>query len=57
LLSNAEVERGFSCMNRIKTKIRNKLLPETLNELMMIDLNGGESGEWSISRVEEWFQY
>ena len=40
--SNAEVERVDE---QNKNKIRNKLLSETLNELMMIDLNGGESGE------------
>ena len=39
--SNAGVERGFSCMNWIKTKITNRLLPETLSELMMINENGG----------------
>ena len=44
-------------MNRIKTKIRNQLLPETLSELMTIDLNGDDSGEWSLSRVYEWFTF
>jgi len=55
--SNAQVERGFSAMNRIKTKIRNKLLPETLNELMILDLNGVNSSEWALKRIPEWFSY
>ena len=38
--TNAEVERGFSAMNRIKTTERNHLLPQTLGSLIMISLNG-----------------
>jgi hypothetical protein len=55
--SNAEVERGFSTMNRIKTKIRNRLLPENLKELMVIDLVGEDSVEWIKERIDEWFNY
>jgi len=55
--TNAEVERGFSAMNRIKTDIRNRLLPEKLNDLMMISLNGGEPGQWSSERIDEWFNF
>jgi len=55
--TNAEVERGFSAMNRIKTDIRNRLLPEKLNDLMMISLNGGKSGQWSSERIDEWFNF
>ena len=45
------------CMNRIKTNIRNRLLFETLRELMMIDLNGDEPGKWSLESIPEWFKY
>ena len=38
--SNAEVERGFSAMKRIKTELRNRLLSETLDTLMTISLLG-----------------
>ena len=55
--SNAEVERGFSCMNRIKTKIRNRLLPDTLRELMLIDLVGGQPGLWAQQKIASWFSY
>ena len=39
-ISNAEVERGFSCLKRIKTLQRNRLLSESISSLMMISLNG-----------------
>ena len=38
--SNADVERGFSCMNRTKTKLRNKFSVGRLEDLIMISLNG-----------------
>ena len=38
--SNVEVERGFSALKEIKIDARNRLLDETLDHLMMIDLNG-----------------
>lgn len=42
-LSTAAVERGFSIMNAvIKNKLRNRLLPGTVNELMNISINGPE---------------
>ena len=39
-LSSVCCERGFSCMNRIKCKARNRMYVETLDCLMMIELNG-----------------
>ena len=45
--SNAEIERGFSCMARIKTDIRNRLLTETLDYLMNISNNGAKIGEYN----------
>ena len=40
--SNVEVERGFSDMNKIKTKLRNKLDAGRIQDLMSITLNGEE---------------
>ena len=40
--SNAEVERGFSEMSRIKTLLRNKLLLQNLDKLMTISWTGEE---------------
>jgi len=37
-ISNAEVERGFSAVNRIKTDLRNRLSTGKLEDLMMIHL-------------------
>jgi len=45
--SNAEVARGFSCMNRTKTHLRNKLSIGKLEYLMMISLNGEDYKTWS----------
>jgi hypothetical protein len=39
-LSSVCCERGFSCMNHIKCKARNRMYVETLDCLMMIELNG-----------------
>ncbi|CAG8458076.1 8780_t:CDS:2 [Scutellospora calospora] len=39
-LSNAYVERVFSYQNNIKTKLRNRIQLETLNDLLIISLNG-----------------
>jgi len=47
--SNAEVERGFSAMKRIKTELRNKLGIGTMLDLMMISLNGVEAIKWDPS--------
>ena len=38
--TNSEIERGFSCMKRIKTALRNKLSVWRLQDLMIIALNG-----------------
>ncbi|KAF0498865.1 zinc finger protein [Gigaspora margarita] len=39
-LSNAYVERVFSYQNNIKTKLRNRMSLKTLNDLLIISLNG-----------------
>ncbi len=38
--STAICERGFSCMNRVKTTHRTSLQPETLNDCMQLSING-----------------
>ena len=45
--SYVEMEREFTCMNRIKPKIRNIILPDTLSEFMLIDLVGTWAGIWA----------
>ena len=55
--SNAEVERGFSTMNRIKTDIRNQLSPDVLENLLMVNLNGNGEKQWYMDKVEEWMNF
>lgn len=38
--STAICERGFSCMNRVKTAYRTSLQPDTLNDCMQLSING-----------------
>lgn len=38
--STAIWERGFSCMNRVKTTYRTSLQPETLNDCMQLSIKG-----------------
>jgi len=39
LTTNAEIERGSSCMKRIKTAFRNKLSVGRLQGILMISMN------------------
>lgn len=55
--SNAEVERGFSAMKRIKTLERNKLLPETLFSLMMISLDGPSNELWRQDNINQYIHW
>jgi len=55
--SNAEVERGFSTMNRIKTKERNRLLSQTLGSLMMLSLNGPPAEDWKNEDTNDYISY
>jgi len=50
-ISNAEVERGFSAVNRIKTDLRNRLSTGKLEDLMMISLNGPECNQWNLKHL------
>lgn len=42
-LNSADAERGFSLMNYYKSKSRNRILSEKLEELMFLNMNGPES--------------
>lgn len=54
-VSTAECERGFSFMNRIKSKQRSKLLDGTLGHLMSIAVEGIPVAEMNFSPlVEQW---
>ncbi len=53
---NAEVERGFSLYNRLKTKTRNKLKIGTIDMLMRLRLNTAPYPEFDFSRgATIWF--
>ena len=54
--SNAEVERGFSAMNRIKTDLKNRLSVCRLEDLLMISLNGPEINEWNVDEVYKYWK-
>ena len=55
--SNAEIERGFSAMSRIKTLSRNKLLTENLDNLMIISLIGEDVKDFNPdSYIKYWLQ-
>ncbi len=41
-IGSCEAERSFSCMKRIKTALRNRLLNININSLMNISINGPE---------------
>ena len=41
-VSNADVERGFSCMNRVKRELRNRLTVSSLDSLLCISIEGPE---------------
>ncbi|CAC5394331.1 unnamed protein product [Mytilus coruscus] len=39
-VTSVACERGFSCQNRIKTKLRSRLQPETVSKLMRVQQDG-----------------
>lgn len=39
-ISSAAAEKGFSCMKRVKTSLRNRLTEKKLKSLMMISVAG-----------------
>ena len=50
-VSTACCERGFSTLNRTKTKLRNRLKTETLDTLMRIDLEGPPIENFNFAAV------
>jgi len=52
-LSNAHVERIFSQQNLIKSKLRNKMNIDTLNNHLMVLLNGPEIENFDFEKVYE----
>ena len=53
--SNAEVQRGFSAMKRIKTLNRNRLLIRTLNSVMMISFPTSKG--WCKQNIHVYINY
>jgi hypothetical protein len=55
-VSSAEAERVFSTMKRIKTDPRNRLGPQSLDDLMMISCNSPSPDEFDYSEaVYRWY--
>lgn len=53
--STAACERGFSCMNRIKTSLRSNLSTNTMNDLMRISIDGPDTCDYDpLLAIEHW---
>ncbi len=50
-LSNAICERGFSVLNLIVTKLRNRLMYDTVDDLMRIYIEGESIEEFSFNEA------
>ena len=50
-VSTADCERGFSCMNRVKTDLRNRLKTETLDQLLRISIEGPPPRHYNFDRA------
>ena len=48
-VSNADAERGFSCMNRVKTQLRNHLTVCSLDTLLRISIEGPDISQFDFS--------
>jgi hypothetical protein len=44
-------ERGFSCMSRVKTTLRNRLTNTILQGLMMVSVHGPDDSEFDYRRA------
>ncbi|KAE8293775.1 hypothetical protein D5F01_LYC06711 [Larimichthys crocea] len=47
-VSTADCERGFSSMKRVKTSLRNRMKESTLNNLLMISMEGPPAEEFNF---------
>ena len=53
--TSADCERGFSAMKRIKTEHRASLLPSSLDDLMMVNINAPPIAEFDPQRaIDDW---
>ena len=51
----ADCERGFSAASRIKTALHNRISTETLDNLMLIDIEGKDIGKFNFEPdVDAW---
>jgi hypothetical protein len=50
-LQTADVERAFSCQNLIKSSQRNRLSPESVNKLMLVNLEGPEIEKFNFGEA------
>jgi hypothetical protein len=48
VLSISECERGFSCMSRVKTTLRNRLTNTILQGLLMVSIHGPNDSEFDF---------
>ncbi len=55
-LSNAQVEKIFSQQNLIKNKLRNKMNINTLNNHLMILLNGPKIEDFDFEKAYEYWR-
>ena len=54
-VSNADSERGFSGMNRVKTQLRNRLTVSSLDTLLRISIEGPDISQFDFfSAVTKW---
>ena len=53
-VSNADAERGFSCMNRVKTERRNRLTVSSLDTLLRISMEGPEKDFDFDAAISKW---
>lgn len=55
-VSSAACEGGFSCQNRIKTGIQNRLNEQNLDNLMKVAIEGPPLAQFDFQRAKEIFK-
>ena len=50
-VSNADSERGFSCVNRIKTELRNRLTVSSVDSLVRISSQRPSAQDFNFERA------
>ena len=55
-VSSAACERGFSCQNRIKTGLRNRLCEQNLDNLMQVAIEGPPLATFDFERAKHFFR-